>query len=74
MRYAGNRIVGSNPTLSAILPIFSSDAATPALNGAINVLLPFVRDLDRYMEALLHLIDVAGVDAVCFCPDRDGCG
>ncbi|MEL7688052.1 dipeptidase [Citromicrobium bathyomarinum] len=29
---------------------------------------------DRYMEALLHLIDVAGVDHVCFGTDWDGGG
>lgn len=31
-------------------------------------------DLDRYMEALLHMIDVAGVDHVCFGADWDGGG
>ena len=31
-------------------------------------------DLDRYMEALLHVIDVAGVDHVCFGADWDGGG
>ena len=31
-------------------------------------------DLDRYMEALLHVIGVAGVDHVCFGADWDGGG
>ena len=31
-------------------------------------------DLDRYMEALLHMIEVAGVDHVCFGGDWDGGG
>ncbi len=31
-------------------------------------------DLDRYMEALLHMIEVAGVDHVCFGSDWDGGG
>ncbi|MBY8337917.1 dipeptidase [Alteriqipengyuania sp. NZ-12B] len=31
-------------------------------------------DLDRYMEALLHTFDVAGVDHVCFGADWDGGG
>ena len=31
-------------------------------------------DLDRYMEALLHMIEVAGVDHVCFGADWDGGG
>lgn len=31
-------------------------------------------DLDRYMEALLHVIDVAGIDHVCFGADFDGGG
>lgn len=31
-------------------------------------------DLDRYMEALEHLIEVAGVDHVCFGNDWDGGG
>jgi membrane dipeptidase len=31
-------------------------------------------DFERYMEALLHVIDVAGVDHVCFGGDWDGGG
>lgn len=31
-------------------------------------------NVDRYMEALLHLIEVAGVDHVCFGSDWDGGG
>ncbi len=31
-------------------------------------------DFDRYMQALLHVIDVAGTDHVCFGADWDGGG
>ena len=56
MRYTGNRIVGSNPTLSATYPEHRSKA-TGLLRKAAEQADLFAPSRDRALSEQMHLID-----------------